>query len=105
MNIVKLAAEFRQGLLGKRDSTGMCAIICWPLAGLLNAQGIPCACHEIELVSDDGAATNHVWIRLSDGRYLDPTADQFGHKKPVYLGKRPPRFVGWRPVGATENLD
>ena len=29
---------------------------------------------------------NHIWIRLADGRVLDPTADQFGDYPPVYLG-------------------
>lgn len=95
-DIAQAAAEFRKGLLGSRDSMGMCAVVCRPLAGFLNALGISCECEEIDLVSVDGAVTNHVWIKLADGRYLDPTVDQFGYKKPVYLGKRPPRFAGWR---------
>jgi hypothetical protein len=95
-NIAQAALEFRKGLLGSRDSMGMCAVVCWPLAGFLSSLGIDCKCEEIDLISVDGGITNHVWIRLSDGRYLDPTADQFGFNKPVYLGKRPPKFAGWR---------
>jgi hypothetical protein len=40
---------------------------------------------------------NHVWIKLTDGRALDPTADQFNvlfpamKMPPVYLG--PPQSI------------
>jgi len=85
--LIEVAAGFREGMLGDADSTGTCAMVCWPLAGFLEAMhGIECECIESDL-----ERTNHVWIKLADGRALDPTADQFeqanGSRYPaVYLG-------------------
>jgi hypothetical protein len=64
----------------------MCAAVSWPLAALLRCSGVPC-----ETVESDLGDCNHVWIRLEDGRALDPTADQFNFPAfkqypPVYLG-------------------
>lgn len=89
MNDVELldyAIEFRKGILGGRDSDMMCAMVSWPLAGLLNFMGIKCRTEEIDL-----GECNHIYIRLADGRVLDPTADQFNSCRaeqmpPVYLG-------------------
>jgi hypothetical protein len=85
-DIIEIAEEFRAGILGERCSSGMCAVVAWPLAGfLIAAYGIPCECVESE--SPAGAAwVNHVWIKLADGRALDPTFDQFGTGPSVYLG-------------------
>lgn len=47
---------------------------------------------ETECVETDLGAMNHIWLRLPDGRALDPTADQFNRLFPamnlpaVYLG-------------------
>lgn len=79
-------AGFRKGILGKRQSDMMCAAVCYPLASLLNISGVKC-----EAVESDLGECNHVWIRLADGRALDPTGDQFNlvnseKMPPVYLG-------------------
>lgn len=86
--LIEFAAEFREGILNGRPSNWMCAAVCWPLATLLNMHGVEC-----EAVESDLGDLNHVWIRLADGRALDPTADQFNilfphyDLPPVYLGK------------------
>ena len=80
--LVDFATEFRIGILDGRASTNMCFAVSAPLASLLRIHGV-----EAELVESDLAETNHFWIRLADGRVLDPTADQFDESlPPVYLG-------------------
>lgn len=85
-DLVEFAYEFRKGVLGGRPSKWMCAAVCWPLSTLLNMNGVEC-----ESVESDLGEMSHIWIRLADGRALDPTADQFNHlfsdnMPPVYLG-------------------
>lgn len=87
-DLVRVAMEFRQGMLGDHPSAMACAMVSWPLAGLLHSlYSLDCECVESDL-----GHCNHVWIRLADGRALDPTADQFNHFSdcdfpPVYLGQ------------------
>ena len=80
--LVDFATEFRTGILDGRSSKSMCFAVCAPLASLLHLHGV-----ETEVVESDLGETNHFWIRLADGRVLDPTADQFDKSlPPVYLG-------------------
>lgn len=84
--IVTMATEFRKGLLGRQRPKGMCFVVCAPLSSYLALSGV-----ENEVVESDLGWCNHVWIRLADGRVLDPTADQFNGKTDqvmpaVYLG-------------------
>ncbi|WP_432344732.1 hypothetical protein WMC41_16040 [Shinella yambaruensis] len=84
--LIAFAADFRDGILDGKPSDWMCAAICWPLAPLLRLQGVECECVESDL-----GHCNHVWIKLADGRVLDPTGDQFNHFNDcdfpaVYLG-------------------
>ena len=72
--------SFRQGILGSKESDLMCAAVTYPLQGLLGLMGCETECVEVDLQH-----TNHVFLRLKDGRVLDATADQFGGPK-VYLG-------------------
>lgn len=86
----QVASEFRDGVLGAgRSSDGMCFAVAMPLAGFLKAAyGVKCT-----LVSSDHSDNpnsewyEHYWIRLADGRALDPTFDQFRPDEPVYIGK------------------
>lgn len=86
--LIEVAAEFRAGIVGDGSSAWKCAMVCWPLAGYLAFLGIECECIESDL-----GDCNHIWIRLADGRALDPTADQFNVLFPdlgmpaVYLGE------------------
>lgn len=84
--IIKFATEFRAGILGGHPSEWMCFAVCAPLAGLLQFHGV-----EVDMAEGDLGHCNHVWIKLADGRVLDPTADQFNQMfgldhPPVYLG-------------------
>ena len=88
----RCAASFRRGILGKRPSIMMCFAVCAPLQGYLSFLGVETELEEICV--GDG---NHFWLRLNDGRVLDPTADQFadygGFKGAVYIGpERKPSY-------------
>jgi hypothetical protein len=85
----KFARGFRKGILGDRSSAGYCFMVCSPLVSLLHLNGV-----EGELVSSNvevatgSPFVEHYWIKLADGRALDPTFDQFDTTKTtVYLGK------------------
>jgi hypothetical protein len=84
--IVKIARDFREGILDGGSPHLMCFAVSAPLAGLLRFYGVPA-----DVVKSDLGWIEHYWIRLSDGRALDPTADQFngelGTWPPVYLGE------------------
>ena len=83
----RYAVSFRSGILGRRKSNRMCFAVCAPLCPLLNMMGVACQLVENDLPQAHHLV-NHVWLRLSDGRALDPTADQFpelGLPK-IYLG-------------------
>ena len=84
----EIAQDFRDGMLGERSSLMMCAAVSWPLASLLNGL-YEIACEAVEF---DAGECNHVYIRLDDGRALDPTLDQFNHWFP--WKNYPPVFVG-----------
>lgn len=84
--------SFRDGILEGRPSFAMCFMVCSPLVTLLRMHGVECELVESEIV--DGVHINHVWIKLSDGRVLDPTVEQFdGDMPPVYLGP-PTKYHG-----------
>ena len=88
--LLKVTTEFRDGLLGDLLPDGRCAMVCWPLAAFLQA-AFDLQAEPEELRFPEGGAlgfSNHVVLRLPDGRILDPTADQFG-LAPVYLGQMP----------------
>ena len=84
--LLGIARGIRRGILGKRPSNDMCAAVCYPLQSYLWASGV-----EAELIEGDVGEYQHFWLRLPDGRTLDPTADQFG-LAPVYLGPLPPNY-------------
>lgn len=94
--LVHIATDFREGMLDGEPSAMMCAMVCWPLAGLLACYGV-----EAEAVEGDLGHINHIWLKLPDGRALDPTADQFNdmfpkmNLPPVYLG--PPLEIHQEP--------
>lgn len=84
--LVRFVAAFRSGILDGYPSDYCCFIISAPLEALLRLDGV-----HVELIESDLGFMNHFWLRLADGRALDPTADQFngydGKQRPaVYLG-------------------
>lgn len=84
--LTAFATEFRDEILGGRDSRLMCAAVSWPLAGILSMYGVEARARESHL-----GDCNHVWLELPDGRVLDPTADQFNDQLPVPM---PPVYLG-----------
>lgn len=90
--LIETCRDFRNGLLGEgKCSVGMCAAVSWPLAAFLRSLcGIDAECVESDLSDhSESAFYKHVWIRLPDGRVLDPTFDQFCSEElsDIYLGK------------------
>lgn len=93
----RFVTAFRVGILDGRRSDRMCFAVCAPLQSLLSVCGV-----ETELVEadfDQNGLCNHVWLRLSDGTIIDPTADQFStpeQKRPkVYIGPLPAQYAEW----------
>jgi hypothetical protein len=86
--LIDVATNFRREIVAN-DSSRKCAMVSWPLEGFLSAMGVECQCESVDFME-----INHVFIRLSDGRILDATADQFG-LAPVYLGKMPRKYQRW----------
>ncbi len=86
--------SFRRGILQGRKPDRMCAMICEPLASLLDICGV-----HTEVVTVDFPTTDHVFLKLADGRILDPTASQFNQRgvrfPVVYLGPLPDLFMLW----------
>lgn len=84
--LVRFVAAFRDGILGGDPSDHYCFMISAPLEAMLRLDGL-----EVELIESDLGFMNHFWLRLADGRALDPTADQFNsydnkQRPPIYLG-------------------
>jgi hypothetical protein len=77
--LLKIATEFRKGMLGKDSSRGYCGMVCFALQGYLNAMGIKTTLYE-----GDWGEGNHIWMVLEDGRVLDPTIDQYNYITPKY---------------------
>lgn len=87
--LILVADGFRKGVLEGRKSNNWCYAISAPLAIYLEFCGYPC-----ELVCGYIGDTEHYWIALSDGRILDPTADQFNDSMPrVYIGIKPLNYI------------
>lgn len=89
--LIGFSMEFRKGILGSNGSpVGMCFAVSAPLVALLGVYGIDAELVESDLSAHpDSICYEHFWIRLADGRVLDPTFDQFCSEEPipVYLGK------------------
>lgn len=89
--LLEFTQEFRDGILDGGPSDMRCFMVCAPLVTLLNMSGVPAKLEEAKSVRTVYGECNHVWIKLSDGRVLDPTADQFNSRRrkmpPIYLGK------------------
>lgn len=82
-----IASEFRSGIVGDGGSSdAMCFAISAPLASLLGLYGVDCDLAKSDHSNIDNSEWHeHFWIKLADGRVLDPTFDQFGGD-PVYVG-------------------
>ena len=100
----RIAEDFRDGILCEGSSRRMCFMITAPLQGYLSYLGCETELIEGEIDRPDHVA-QHFWLRLPDGRILDPTADQFtkpdGSAMPcVYVGERPAWYRLCQPAPA-----
>jgi hypothetical protein len=93
--LIKFAEEFRDGLIGKRNSSrSMCFMLSSPLGALLKQIGVETRLVEFEL-HNENEIFGHFCLELADKRILDVTADQFNDLIPgcnfpkVYLGEKP----------------
>jgi hypothetical protein len=75
--IIEIAKGFTKGLLGKKPTTDMCYVVCSPLSAYLSLCGIENTLTEGAILHCENQL-HHYWVTLSDGRIIDPTADQFG---------------------------
>src|SRR6266849_4075219 len=84
--LIQCAAEWRESMIednafGEDGSAWlMCFVICAPLQGYLSFLGLDTQLKEGIVKLPPGSEAEHVehtWLQLSDGRVLDPTADQF----------------------------
>ena len=99
--LIEYARKFRKGIIGDKPSARFCFMVCAPLAGLLSFEGLTDADVTEGEVAPRGEPWEHCWLTLSDGRILDPTADQFrdpdGKPMPaIYLGSKPEWY--WLPA-------
>lgn len=91
--LISIAQSFRDEICTNGKADFHCFMVCAPLQGYLSAlHGMRVEICETKAVKTDFGTCNHIWLRLNDGRVLDPTADQFnrpGRKRlpPVYLGR------------------
>jgi hypothetical protein len=94
----RAVTAFRKSILDGRSADRMCFAVCAPLQGFLSACGV-----ETELVEEEfdifGFWTDHVWLKLPDGRIIDPTAGQFSdplHPLPaIYIEPLPELYRQW----------
>ncbi len=91
--LLKIVTEFTKGIIGNGSSENKCFMVCSPLHTYLNMFG-----GNVQMVSGslniNGRIQQHNWLKLKDGRIIDPTADQFNAalKKEmprIYFGKKP----------------
>lgn len=104
-SLIRAVRSFTKELLKPYEGNTfmMCNYVCMPLSSYLEFCGIPNTLGSCE-VDSDGATWSHCYLQLSDGRILDPTANQFnnphtGEAMPhYYLGIKPDWY---RPVSRT----
>jgi len=99
--LLRFTEAIRRGFLDMMDCTSesMCVVLCVPLVELMDMIGLSVEVRMSFVDVGNGERWNHFWIRLPDGRALDPNADQFnaalGAKFPtVYLDQPSPRIHG-----------
>lgn len=72
----QIAMAFTSCILETRGSADMCFAVCSPLATYLNFCRVQCELTE-GVINHEGGKWHHYWVTLSDGRIIDPTANQF----------------------------
>lgn len=89
-DIIDIAKKFTKGILDGIKTVDMCYMVCSPLASYLSFAGIDCMLTE-GVINHCEKELHHFWITLSDGRVIDPTADQFGLLN-IWVRKQPSNY-------------
>jgi|SRR5688572_17732414 len=92
----KVVSGFTKGFIGKGTAQSKCFVLCFPLQSFLNLCGVETELIEGE-VEGEKFVWGHYWLKLKDGRIIDPTCDQFnipgGLSMPkVYIGEKPESY-------------
>lgn len=95
--LLRLANEFILGLLNGDKPNGMCFFASASLQGYLYFYKIETEMQECEVNINADKFWNHYYLKLEDGRILDPTASQFNEELNlnmplVYLGVLPNHY-------------
>lgn len=102
--LLKTVREFRKGLLENDTSEFKCFMVCAPLQAYLGFIGYTTKLIKGLVDISEDLEAGHYWLRLRDGRILDPTADQFSTPaRPmpdVYIGELPQ----WYQAGESNGL-
>lgn len=95
LNIVK---QFTKGILNKSSSSQKCYMVCVPLHSYLLFCGYENQLTEGE-VETENIVYGHWWLKLRDGRIIDPTADQLEgvNMPPIYFGELPENYKELKP--------
>lgn len=91
--LLRITTQFTKGLTGG-DIHQKCYMVTLPLHGYLSLIGVNAILIEGE-VALTSETWGHFWLKLADGRILDPTAGQFlelGLPR-VYLGVLPEQYT------------
>lgn len=93
MAVESFCADFFPG-----DREGRCFDIVFPLSGHLR-ELFPSLYIVDGIVPVNGINHHHYWIKLPDGRIVDPTARQFNCKFPEsYIGACPKNYIEMRRI-------
>lgn len=97
-DVLSIARGFRRGMLSGETPEMKCFMVTAPLLGYLQFMGIRAEMHEGSVwLENANEIWQHFWIKLPDGRILDPTASQFNGKSKrkmpvVYIGAIPEHY-------------
>ena len=91
--LIKVVNQFTRGMINGKPTTQKCYLVCAPLYSYLRFIGVDVELIEGE-VETDKLIHGHYWLQLSDGRIIDPTANQFeGLQLPAnYIGQLPSSY-------------
>jgi hypothetical protein len=106
-DIVRFIVEFREGLVDGKPPDDACYTIYYAIQCMLSVMGVNTGMLEVTVpphLTKNGQEAQHFVLQLSDGRILDPTADQFPRTgfPAVYLGPLPSAYKRYTPLELTE---
>lgn len=97
--LIKITTQFTKGIIGKDTTKGKCFMVCSALQSYLTIMDVKCKLIKgVIKVKSEKEIWNHFWLKLNDGRILDPTADQFlnpdgSTRQMVFLDMKPNWYI------------